>query len=338
MTVAGSESHWRLAMSFTEFDLIERYFAVEKVSRSDVILGIGDDGAVLKVPQGKELVVAIDTLVSGIHFTDDSDPASIGYKAMAVNLSDMAAMGAEPAWATLSLTLPEVDHDWLTAFRRGFFELANRFNVQLVGGDTCHGPLAVTIQLHGFVNTGEFLRRDTARPGDRVYVTGVLGDAGLAMSIKKGRYAVPQNGYEYLIQRLDRPLPRVKEGLSLNGVAHAAIDISDGLMSDLGHILAASQAGATLYVDRIPVSPVFNSYREQMDNNAWIDMAVSAGDDYELCFTVDPRQQDMLSERFSATQYTCIGTINSSPGLHCVFENGDEFIPASIGYDHFKDQ
>jgi len=325
-------------MPNTEFDLIKRYFSVNNVSRGDVILGIGDDGAVLQVPRGKELVVAIDNLVAGIHFVDDTDPASIGYKAMAVNLSDMAAMGAEPAWATLSLTLPEVDHAWLKAFSRGLFELAKQYNVQLVGGDTCRGPLAVTIQLHGFVNTGEFLRRDGARPGDLIYVTGVLGDAGLAMSIKNGKYRIPQQGYEYLIQRLDRPSPRVKEGLCLHGVAHAAIDISDGLVSDLSHILKASQVGATLYVDHIPVSPVFESYREHIDKNSWVNMATSSGDDYELCFTIDPHYKDLLEERLSNTQYTYIGTINPLSGLHCTFENGEEFFPASGGYEHFRNQ
>lgn len=325
-------------MSITEFDLIKRYFAIGKASRSDVILGIGDDGAVLQVPQGKELVVSIDTLVTGVHFPEDTDPEAIGYKAMAVNLSDMAAMGAEPAWATLSLTFPEADHGWLKAFSQGFFDLADQFNVQLVGGDTCRGPLSVTVQLHGFVNTGEALRRDTAHAGDLIYVTGTLGDAGLALAIKQGEFAALQNGYEYLLQRLDRPFPRISEGLGLHGVAHAVIDISDGLVSDLGHIIEASHMGATLSVDKIPVSPVFESYRKVIDENTWIDMAISSGDDYELCFTINPELQDMLHKRLPDIRLTCIGEINTSPGLRCVLGNGNEFVPALSGYDHFRDQ
>lgn len=325
-------------MSSSEFDLIRRYFAVGKVSRDDVILGIGDDGAVLRVPQDKELVVSIDTLVAGVHFAHDADPASIGYKAMAVNLSDMAAMGAEPVWATLSLTLPEANHNWLKAFSRGFFELADHFNIQLVGGDTCRGPLAISVQLHGLVNANEFLRRDTAVPGDLIYVTGTLGDAGLAMSVKNGKCTVPQQDYEYLLQRLDRPWPRVKEGLSLHGLAHAAIDISDGLASDLGHILEASHVGATVYVDKIPLSPVFASCKEKMSTDmTWIDLVLSYGDDYELCFTINSRYQGMLQERLN-TQYTCIGSINSTSGLRCVMENDDEYMPVSPGYDHFRNQ
>jgi thiamine-monophosphate kinase len=324
-------------MSGSEADLIARYFAVDEVSRDDVILGIGDDGAVLRVPSGKELVVSIDTLLAGVHFPHDTDPASIGYKAMAVNLSDMAAMGAVPAWATLSLVLPEKNHDWLKAFSRGFFELAHQFNVQLVGGDTCRGELAITVQLHGFVNTGEFLRRDTARPGDLVYVTGVLGDAGLAMLIKKYKHKLRQKDYQYLSGRLDRPFPRVEAGQSLRGIAHAVIDISDGLASDLGHILASSRVGATLFIDKIPISPVFASCKDWLDDGmTWVDLAISYGDDYELCFTIDPRNQNMLEQQLLNTPYTCIGEITTSPGLHCILENGEAFIPRSAGYDHFS--
>jgi len=323
-------------MSGTEFDIIKRYFSTGDISRADVILGIGDDGAVLQVPGGKELVVSIDTLVAGIHFPEDTDAASIGYKAMAVNLSDMAAMGAEPAWATLSLTLPEADHSWLQAFSRGFFELANQFKVQLVGGDTCRGPLSITVQLHGFVNNGKYLRRDTAQPGDFIYVTGTLGDAGLGLYLKNGKFDVQGKDYEYLLQRLDRPTPRIGEGIGLQGVGHAVIDISDGLISDLGHILAASQAGATLYADMIPTSPSFNAYKELITEGTWIDMAISSGDDYELCFTIDPKSRDILHERLPNIPCTCIGEINVSSGLRCILENGKEFIPAAAGYDHFR--
>jgi len=326
-------------MPDNEFELIARYFAGGKVSRTDVILGIGDDGAVLQIPSQHELVVSMDTLVAGIHFLHESDPESIGYKALAVNLSDLAAMGAEPVWATLSLTIPEANHDWLQGFSRGFFTLANRFNVQLVGGDTCRGPLAITVQLHGFVNTGEYLRRDTARPGDLIYVTGELGDAGLAMLIKKRKLAVAQQDYEYLSGRLDRPTPRVTEGRNLTGIARSAIDISDGLIADLRHILDASRVGAILYIDRIPVSAVFASCKDFVGPDlAWVDLAAAFGDDYELCFTIDARDRDKLRERLSDIRYTCVGEITSSTGLRCLLENGKEHMPESAGYNHFGGQ
>lgn len=325
-------------MPGSELDLIERYFKHGAPSRGDVIVGIGDDGAVLQVPQGKELVVSIDTLLAGVHFETDINPQSIGFKAMAVNLSDMAAMGADPAWVTLSLTLPGIDHGWLKGFSQGLFQLADQFDVQLVGGDLSHGPLAITIQVHGFVNTGKSLRRDTARTGDQIFVTGTLGDAGLALAIRNGGCPVPQTGYDYLCQRLDRPQPRVKEGISLQDVAHSAIDISDGLACDLGHIIAASDVGATVYVDRIPVSPVFATFRKDCESvRKWADIAVSSGDDYELCFTIDPRDQALLKERMPDIPCTQIGIIDTQPGLRCMMRDGSEFVPTSSGYDHFRD-
>ena len=326
-----------MLMPGSEHDLIERYFKHGGPSRNDVIVGIGDDGAVLQVPQGKELVVSIDTLLAGVHFETGNDPQATGYKAMAVNFSDMAAMGADPAWATLSLALPGIDHGWLKGFSQGLFQLADQFGVQLVGGDLSHGPLAITIQVHGFVNAGKSLRRDTARAGDQIYVTGTLGDAGLALAIRNGGCPQPQTGYDYLCQRLDRPQPRVKEGIALQDVAHSAIDISDGLVCDLGHIIEASDVGATVYIDRIPVSPVFATFRKGESVRKWADIAVSSGDDYELCFTVDPRDQALLKERMSDIPYTCIGTIDAQPGLRCIMKNGTTFVPSSRGYDHFRD-
>lgn len=324
-------------MPNTEFDLIKRYFSTGKTSRTDVIVGIGDDGAVLRVPMEKELVVSMDTLVAGIHFAHDSDPESIGHKALAVNLSDIAAMGAEPVWATLSLTLPEVDHHWLNAFSQGFFELADSYNVQLVGGDTCCGPLAITIQLHGLVDKGQCLRRDTAQPGDLIYVTGELGDAGLALSIVDRKDEISPQDFAHLSGRLNRPSPRVKEGRHLQGIANAVIDVSDGLAADLGHILEASHVGATLYIDKIPVSPAFVSCKEMIKHDRnWIDLALSFGDDYELCFTIDPAERDRLQECLLDVRCTWIGEVTATAGLHCILENGDEYMPESAGYDHFR--
>ncbi|MGD8630613.1 MAG: thiamine-phosphate kinase, partial [Gammaproteobacteria bacterium] len=237
-------------MSETEFDIIGRYFRRQPVKRKDVLTGIGDDAAVLHLPVDRELLLCIDTLVAGVHFPAGTPAAAIGHKALAVNLSDLAAMGAEAAWATLALTLPEPDPVWLEAFSGGFFALAGRHRVQLVGGDTTRGPLTVTVQAHGFAPQGQALRRTGARPGDRIYVTGTLGDAGLALHLRDAAAAE-------LRVRLDYPEPRLDAGSLLRGLASAVIDISDGLLADLGHLLEDKGLGASLQVDGLPRSRAF---------------------------------------------------------------------------------
>ena len=329
-------------MPDSEFDLIKQYFATPGVRRTDVALGIGDDAAVLSVPAGMELVTTIDTLVSGVHFPEQTAADAIAWKTVAVNLSDLAAMGAEPAWATLSLTLPAADRDWLQSFSRGLFELLTRYNIQLIGGDTVRGPLSVTMQLHGFVKTGQALRRDGARCGDRVFVSGPLGDAGLALRILQDDIVVPARAKARLLQRLDRPEPRVELGLALRTLATAAIDISDGLTADLGHLCNASRVAATVSLAQLPLS---DDYRRCIASlpagdtgrpaSLW-DTALSAGDDYELCFTV-PADKQPEAERLGAC---CIGVIDSGDtGGHgevrFVGEDGTPYTPAVSGYDHF---
>ena len=237
-----------------EFDLIRRYFAHSTESREDVPLGIGDDCALLKVPPDRWLAVSSDTLVAGRHFLPGVDPETLGHKALAVNLSDLAAMGAEPAWASLCLTLPEVDEAWVVAFMRGFSVLAARHGVQLVGGDTTRGPLSISVTIHGLADPAHSLRRDAARPGDLVYVSGTLGDAGLALLTQQGLYT-RSGSLRFLRQRLDRPEPRVELGLAAAPLAHAAIDLSDGLGGDLAHVCMASGAGAMLYLCLLYTSP-----------------------------------------------------------------------------------
>ena len=337
-------------MPLSEFDLIQRYFTPAAPAREDVIQGVGDDGAVLHVPIGMDLVVSIDTLVSGVHFFPDVDPAALGYKALAVNLSDMAAMGAEPAWATLALTLPNVEEAWLAAFSRGFAELAERYGVQLVGGDTCRGPLTVSVQMHGFVPQGAALRRAGAMPGDLIYVTGTLGDAGLALQAVRNPQALLEPHARYLMNRLERPSPRVFEGLALRGIASAAIDISDGLAADLGHILAASEGrfrhpapsmhgvGATLEIERLPVSSAFVAVvQNAVQRDSCWQLPLSAGDDYELCFTVPATKQAKVEQVFA--RFSCgatrIGVIESQPGLRCRLASGEMLTPPSSGYQHF---
>jgi thiamine-monophosphate kinase len=335
-------------VSSSEFDLIRRHFARPGAGRPDVLLGIGDDGAVLRPPAGKDLVAAIDTLVAGVHFPLDTDAESIGHKALAVNLSDMAAMGAEPAWAMLALTMPRADESWLEGFCRGFFALARAHDVALVGGDTTRGPLSISVQIQGFVPPGAAFRRDGARPGDLICVTGTLGDAGLALLLEQDMDIGRPDARAYLRRRLDRPQPRVREALLLRGLVHAAIDVSDGLFADLGHVLEASGVGATLHLERLPLSAEFRSCLDTMNaagyaalrrfapGLAWADLALCSGDDYELCFTVPPEHRSRL-EYLAANGLPCslIGVVEADAGLRCRLEDGSLHQPGRRGYDHF---
>jgi thiamine-monophosphate kinase len=320
----------------SEFALIERYFAHSAVQRGDVALGVGDDAALLRVPPGVELAATVDTLIEGVHFLPGADPESLGHKALAVNLSDLAAMGAEPAWVSLALTLPGADERWLEGFARGFHALAGAHGVQLVGGDTTRGALSISVQAFGFVPAGEALRRSAARPGDLIYVTGTLGDAGLGLEAALGRLAAGSEQAAWLVGRLNRPTPRIAAGLALRGIAHAAIDISDGLRADLGHILAASGVGATVHVERLPLSPAFIALA---GGEAGWEVALSAGDDYELCFTVPVAREAQLARALADFGCACtrIGVIEEQPGLRLLRASGSAFVPeAGGGYEHFR--
>lgn len=313
-----------------EFQLIREHFLRVGHERSDVALGIGDDCALLRVPEGCELAVSIDTLVEGIHFRRGCDPEGLGHKALAVNLSDLAAMGAEPAWVTLALSLPREDDDWLRSFSRGFAALAGQYGVSLVGGDTTGGPLSITVQVHGFVPHGTAVRRSGARVGDLICVTGSIGDAGLALRGMLNGDSVDAA----LAARLDRPTPRIPAGLTLRGVAHAMIDISDGLAADLGHILDASGVGADIELARLPLSDLVAAAVDGTDD--W-DLPLTAGDDYELCFTLPISR---LGELVSLTHHcecalTLIGSISPSAGLRCQHPDGTYWRIGRSGYEHF---
>ena len=318
-----------------EFDIIRHHFAAATSPRDDVSIGIGDDAAVLQVPAGHELVACTDTLVAGRHFPATTSPQAIGHKALAVNLSDLAAMGAQPAWGMLSLTLPSYEEDWLTEFMRSFSMLAQQFDLQLVGGDTTRGPLSVTVSLQGFVPAGAAILRRGAAAGDHVYVTGTLGDAGLALQL--GEQAADE-----LRARLDFPSPRIEAGLRLRGLASAAIDISDGLLADLGHLLEHDGLGASIELDHLPQSFAFQDGVRQAGPHAadlLHELPLNAGDDYELCFTAPPdRQADV--EAFCADidcGCTRIGVIEAQPGIRCLHAHAAGFIPAHMGFDHFGD-
>ena len=315
----------------TEFELIRTFFARQDVARSDVIAGIGDDAALLQPPAGQQLAVTSDLLVSGVHFLPDVNPFSLGHKALAVNLSDLAAMGAEPAWFLLNLTLPKADARWLEPFCRGMFQLAKTHNVQLVGGDTSRGPLAIAIEAHGFVPDGKALRRSGAKAGDAIYVTGTLGDAALALRHRLGGIRLTEQDLLLLTERLDRPAPRVREGMALREIAHGAIDISDGLVADLGHILEMSQVGARIGLDKIPVSAICRSHIKE---TGW-DTVLASGDDYELCFTVPEKNSAALKNLQPACGFHRIGVIESEPGLRITDETGKLYQPQETGHNHF---
>ena len=314
-----------------EFELIARHFAALTPARGGVVLGPGDDAALLDLPPGHELVVTVDTLVAGVHFFDDCPPAALGHKALAVNLSDLAAMGAEPAWALLALTLPVADDAWLAQFASGFAALAREFDVSLVGGDTCRGPLAISVTALGHAPRGQALRRRGARPGDGVYVSGEIGAAGLAVQARRGEIMLPAALATHAARRLDYPQPRVALGLALRGLASAAIDVSDGLLADLGHICASSGVGARLELARLPLP-------EGALGVATRESLVSSGDDYELCFTVPPRHESALGALAAKVgcALTRIGRIDAAPGLWLIDEAGQSRPAAQAGHDHFR--
>lgn len=322
-------------MSAGEFSLIERYFTSQG-RRRDVLLGVGDDAALLQVPPGMELAVSVDTLVAGRHFPEDTPAEAIGYKTLAVSLSDIAAMGAEPAWATLSISLPESDPSFVEAFAHGLFALAHEHGVELVGGDTVRGPLSLTLQLHGLVPAGMALLRSGARPGDHIFVTGTLGDAGAGLALRQAGDECAAGASAALLQRLERPTPRVHEGRALRGIASAAIDISDGLLADLGHILERSACGAELELDAIPLS---QSLVQAIDSPAErLRLALCAGDDYELCFTVAESKLAQLEQasRTWAVAPARIGRIVQGSGIRLEGALADRLQISSAGFDHFR--
>jgi thiamine-monophosphate kinase len=317
----------------SEFELIRRFFARATAARGDVLLGIGDDCALLQPPPGRALAVSMDTLVEGRHFLPGSDPEALGHKALAVNLSDLAAMGAEPAWATLALTLPRADTDWLAGFMAGFAALAAEYGVQLVGGDTTRGPLSITLQVHGFVEASRALRRDAGRRGDHLFVSGTLGDAGLALDCLQRAQGLPPE-HAGLRRRLDRPQPRIALGRLLLGRARAAIDISDGLVADLGHVCAASGVGAEIDLDRLPVSA---AVAEECARGNWRH-PLAGGDDYELLFSVPAAQVDGLLDACRQAGHAVqeIGRLVDDKGIVLIYPDGHISREIPDGFDHFR--
>lgn len=322
-------------MACGEFSLIARYFDRVRSSRRDVETGIGDDCALLTVAEKQLLAISTDTLVSGIHFLPDIDPRDLGYKALAVNLSDLAAMGADPSWLTLAITLPEVDESWLEAFSDSLFEQLDYYDMQLIGGDTTRGPLAMTLGIHGLVPAGRALKRSGARPGDWIYVTGTPGDSAAGLAILQDRLVVEDATQSaYLKKRHLRPTPRILHGQALRDLASSAIDLSDGLISDLGHILKASECGARIDLDALPYSEAVKANVSAEQALQW---ALSGGEDYELCFTVPELNRGALDVAIGnlGIPFTCIGQVGpESEGLQFL-QNGKPVTLNLKGYDHF---
>ena len=311
-------------MPLSEFSLIQRFFTRQTVKNASTHLSIGDDCALLSLPDGYELAVTTDTMVENVHFFAGICPEKLGHKLLAVNLSDLASMGAKPVSVMLALTLPKVDENWLTAFSKGFLSLAERYSVDLIGGDTTSGPLTLTVQALGLVPLGKALLRSTAKPGDFIYVTGSLGDAGLGLKISQGYLC---DNPQAVLQRFNQPEPQIEAGMELIGIANACIDISDGLAGDLGHILEQSKVGACLDWEAIPLSDAVLTYIK--DTGDWL-MPLTAGDDYELCFTVSPEKAAYLT-----IHCTKIGVIEATPGLR-LHKSGTLHPINSKGYEHFS--
>ena len=318
----------------SEFDLIKQFFRRDRPGRA--ALGIGDDCALLVPAPGRQLAVSMDMLVEDRHFFAGADPFMLGHKSLAVNLSDLAAMGARPNAFTLALALPRADPVWLGGFSRGLFALADQFDCELVGGDTTKGPLNICITVFGDVKPGHALRRDAAQAGDDIWISGTLGDARLALAVDWKETALGADEHAQAARRMHLPSPRVALGLALSAqpIAHAALDISDGLVGDLGHILAASRVGATLDVDALPAGPVLA--RQALDLRRRFTAA--GGDDYELCFTAPSRNRAAVLEagRQSGTAVTRVGRIEAEAGLRFVDAMGAPLHLKLSGWDHFS--
>ncbi|MDR0770973.1 MAG: thiamine-phosphate kinase [Burkholderiales bacterium] len=319
-----------------EFELIRRFFS-RPPADGTVRLGVGDDAAAVTPTPGHELLLAIDTMVEGRHFFADAPPATLGHKILAVNLSDMAAMGAVPRWALLSGTLPDSDPGWLTAFSEGLFALADRHDVSLIGGDTVRGPRSFTVAIAGEAPAGEALTRAGARPDDDVWVSGTLGDAALALAAMQGQITLAPAALTALRVRLEMPEPRVALGLKLRRLAHAALDVSDGLIGDLGHILNASGVGADIELSRLPCPSALKALLNGAERPLALRCLLAGGDDYELCFTAPPAARVMLlmlSDKLDLP-LTRIGVITATPGL-TVFDEQHLPLPAlPAAYNHF---
>lgn len=322
-----------------EFDLISNHFSKGGFQRKDVLIGIGDDAAVTRVPSGQCLVTTTDTMVEGVHFLAGTQPEAIAHKLVAVNLSDLSAMGAEPAWVSLSLSLPQIDPAWIKAFSEKLHSLSEYFSFQLIGGDTVQGPLSITLTAQGFIPEDNQITRAGAQAGDWIMVTGCLGDAGVGLDILKGlRHVDNLEQASYLKNRHWFPTPRVLAGTTMRRIASSCIDLSDGLVQDIQHITAASQVGVLIHLDKLPISEALG---ENVDNLLdAITYAATAGDDYELLFTVPEEQRVNIETALSSYDIpvTCIGQVTGAVGKVDlrIDEKPFKFSASAKGFEHFS--
>ncbi|QLI83029.1 thiamine-phosphate kinase [Chitinibacter fontanus] len=320
----------------TEFDLIAQYFTRPNRPLFKADLGVGDDAALMTVSDGHQLAVSADMLVAGRHFFADADPERLGHKCLAVNLSDLAAMGAKPTWFTLSLALPEIDANWLAAFSRGMFALADEHQIELVGGDTTRGPLTIAIQVAGEVTRGGAMLRSAAQVGDDIWVSGPLGGAAAAVMHRTGRVRLPELIAQECDLRLDLPQPRVGFGAAIASIAHAALDISDGLAGDLRHICNRSGCGVQVWLDAVPAA----SQLKYLPADLALEAKLAGGDDYELCFTapVAAREQIMVSAAQFALNASRIGVVvpQMTPSIQFLNAQLEPVLLSFGGFDHFK--
>lgn len=314
----------------TEFELIRRYF---QRPLSHTLLGGGDDAALIRPAPGNDLAVSVDMLVENVHFLAGTDPEKLGHKALAVNLSDLAAMGAEARWATLAISLPEANEQWLDGFSRGFFRLALEYAVDLIGGDTTRGPLCIAVQVLGEAPSNAALRRDGARPHDDVWISGTLGEAALGLAHLQNKIRLERDCAAIFLRRLHTPQPRIALGRALRGIASAAIDISDGLLADLGHIAAASGVGAELMVNQLLPKRL-----PGVDYAIALNAVLAGGDDYELCFCALPQQRDAIGMIAQKLQLplTRVGRIVAGEGVSAIDNEGRILDVGKRGFDHFQ--
>ena len=320
----------------TEFSIIEEFCHGVGPDHAETSLSVGDDAAIVSVPRGMEMAISVDTMVCGVHFFADVSPSKLAHKILAVNLSDMAAMGAEPKWATMALSISRFDNAWLRAFSNTLKAIANRFNVQIVGGDTTQGPLNLSITIMGLLPKGEAIRRSGAIPGDDVYVSHYLGDAALGLAVLETKASLSDAGKAYVVSRLETPEPRVKLGQALRGVASSCLDISDGLIGDLRHICKQSDVSIHINADLVPLSEVYQSF---ITNSGSLDLALNGGDDYELAFTANPGQRakiDAIANQ-QGVLLTRVGSVvdKDSEPLVTVSLHGEPYSVAK-SYEHFS--
>ena len=326
-------------IAMDEFSLINTYFKLPAIARDDVLFGIGDDAACVEVPPGMQLIISTDTLVAGVHFLDNWDAYDIAYKAVMVNISDIAAMAATPCWVSLALTTPDFNFNWMQRFATGLHHALNKYNIALIGGDTTKGPLTVTLTIHGLVPQGKYLRRCGAKIGDVIFVSGELGAASLAVNLLQqktpilDKIAVDDIDKITLMSKLQQPSPRIDLNFLLRKYASSAIDISDGLSADLNHICVASNVGASLNWHAIPVHPLVNKYESLHAMN----YIFSGGDDYELCFTISSAKINEFNEYLKTHKLCCypIGIIEEQHGLRVSLLNGEIMDYTPSGYCHF---